>query len=291
MASSFFDPKANYSVGDSARNQQTQTQNLQNNAVSAIQAIFEGGTATPYLGAQYTKGGAVDPNATYYVNTPSQGFLQVQGIAAKPSTDGGVWDPGVPAKTVAGILDKYDPKSSGNTSDPIYTGTQQTYTGYGALPGQRQQDYLNWATPQYQQQLLSAQKSMLGNLADRGLLGSSANQTLADTLSAQANAQYQNIGNTGVSLANSLQNQISQQEASLIAEAQSATNPAANITSALNTAGSFSAPTQYSPIGSLFSQFTSSLTPAATAAASGSYLPTMYNNPYTTSTGYLPSNG
>lgn len=119
----------------------------------------------------------------------------------------------------------------------------------------RAQAYQNYAAPQLNQQYQQASQGLYGKLANQGLLNSSAATQEKGALQQSLAQQQQGIANTGISQSQQLQQQVSQEQANLIGQANAASNPLSISGQALNTAAGFSAPSAFQPIGQAFSQF------------------------------------
>lgn len=118
-----------------------------------------------------------------------------------------------------------------------------------------QNAYTNWALPQLGQQQRDTQKQMGFSLANSGLTNSGAANTERNALSAQTAQAQQSIANNAVQTSNTLKQQIGQEQANLIGQAQSATSPSTIGQQATAAASGFTAPSSFAPLGQLFNQF------------------------------------
>lgn len=152
--------------------------------------------------------------------------------------------------------------------------------------------YQNWATPQLQQQAQTAQNQTGFKLASQGLGNSSQAQQSYDALG-QANTQaQQQIAQSGLQQSQQLQQQVGQQQANLIGQAQTATDPSAMSQSALATAGSFGAPSSFAPLGQLFNTYGNNFLGGQQAQTYNAALASLSNNPFGTNSqtsSFLPS--
>ena len=124
-----------------------------------------------------------------------------------------------------------------------------------AFYNQRAQDYVNYAMPQEQQQSLGNERAMTANLANRGMLNSFVQDQQKQALQ-QANTQAtQSIGNQGIGLSQGLQQQVGNEQASLINQAQTSSSPSTMGQLATASASGFSGPSAFQPIGDMFGQF------------------------------------
>lgn len=121
--------------------------------------------------------------------------------------------------------------------------------------GQRAQDYMRYAMPQFGQQYMNTRNQMLFNMANRGLLDSSAMRGMANRFSLEANTQKQGLVDAGINQANDLRSRVEQARMNLTNQLGSTGNIAGVRTSAANLASSFGAPSTFAPIGDLFQNF------------------------------------
>lgn len=119
----------------------------------------------------------------------------------------------------------------------------------------RAQDYENYAEPQLMGQYHSTYQNLLGKLANQGLLNSSAAIGQRGALQNELNTQQQGIANQALSQSQQLQQQVAQEQQTLIGQANAATNPSSVAQGALGVASSFSAPSAFAPVGQLFNNF------------------------------------
>src|SRR5271157_2565954 len=113
----------------------------------------------------------------------------------------------------------------------------------------------NYWTPQLYQQYLQNSQGLGYNLANRGLLNSTAAQQGQQQLSGAMNQASNQIGNQAVQASQNLQNQVGQEQANLIGQAESATNPLAKSQGATGAASQFLGPSSFAPLGNMFGQF------------------------------------
>lgn len=160
----------------------------------------------------------------------------------------------------------------------------QTFSGFGpSFYNQAGQDYTNWAAPQVQQQYQQNEQSLQDKLANQGLTNSSASEQEQGQLKeALAQAQEQ-VGNTAQSQVQSLQQQVAQEKAGLIEQANVANDPLSVAQQAISTAAGVQAPSITQPLGNLFQGFANTYL--------GSQLANTYNPTLYSSFLYNPSSG
>ncbi|MDE2097297.1 MAG: hypothetical protein KGL39_08650 [Patescibacteria group bacterium] len=118
-----------------------------------------------------------------------------------------------------------------------------------------QNAYTNWALPQVQQQYQTNQQQLGAKLANQGILNSSAANQAKNALSGAMTQAQNTVANSAVQQGNQLQQQVAQEQANLIGQAQSATNPSSLGTQAASVAASIQAPSTFSALGNMFQNF------------------------------------
>lgn len=121
----------------------------------------------------------------------------------------------------------------------------------------RGQAFLDYAQPQLQQQYQQNRNNLLYGLANRGLLKSTTAGMQQDTLKSAAEQAQQGLGNQALSLEQQLQQQVGQQQNTLVNQAIAGASPQSVATGALESASQFGAPSVLPPIGNLFSNWAS----------------------------------
>lgn len=119
----------------------------------------------------------------------------------------------------------------------------------------RAQAYTNYAEPQLNQQYQQTLQGLYGKLANQGLLNSSAAGQEKGALQQSLATQQQGIANQGISQSQQLQQQVSQEQANLIGQANAASQPLSVANQAVGAAAGFSAPSAFQPIGQAFQSF------------------------------------
>ena len=143
--------------------------------------------------------------------------------------------------------------------------------------GQRQQDYTNFAMPQLYQQLGQANRQGFYGLANRGLQKSSAADLFGSNLARETNVQKQGIVDTGIAQSQQLRRDVEGQRSNLFAQLQASADPTTASQQALSSAGQFSLPSAFQPIGNLFQNFAQMYANNQTAKA---YQPQQYQSGY-----------
>lgn len=119
----------------------------------------------------------------------------------------------------------------------------------------RQQDYVNYALPQFGRQLGDASRNLTYSLADRGLERSSAQRKASSDLGYQAGVQKQGIIDTGAQQSNDLRKSVEQQRSNLIGQLQISADPTTSSQMALSSAQNLSLPSTFAPLGNLFTNY------------------------------------
>lgn len=146
---------------------------------------------------------------------------------------------------------------------------------------QQRQNYLNYATPQLQQQYADAQKQLTYSLARAGNLDSSARSQQEGDLQKQYDANQQQLQSSAQAAANTIKSNVESSRSGLIASLNTSGDTAAAVNNAASQAAALSQTPSYSPLGDLFSTTTSALAQQAAldkqnALASGS----SYTSPF-----------
>jgi hypothetical protein len=142
-----------------------------------------------------------------------------------------------------------------NTNTAV-NAVNSAFAGFDSAYYQKVQDsYNKWALPQLQTQYQNANNSLGYKLAGQGLLNSSAATQGQNALSAAMTQNQNTIANNAVTQSQNLQQTVGQEKANLIGQAQSATSPSSLGQSAIADASSIQAPSTFSALGSMFSDF------------------------------------
>lgn len=121
----------------------------------------------------------------------------------------------------------------------------------------RQQDYIGYAMPQLYRQLANTNRQGFYGLANRGLATSGAANQFGSNLGYEANVQKQGIADQALSQSQQLQREVESQRSQLFAQLQASADPTTAAQQAISSAGIYSLPSAFAPIGNLFGQFAS----------------------------------
>jgi hypothetical protein len=317
--------------GDIAAAQERDRQNLIKGGLAQINSIFSGGTygvnpATGFsrrnMGQLYDPSGFAIGTATTSNDPEFAYWLKTHPGVTKATTNrsalgnafyhmGQVGAPGSQAVGAFGGLNPFNPFGFGesrktyspNDVRALYgkwlDRTGQLFTGTATSPGfgpdfynKRTQDYINYALPQEQEQAKSAQDQLTFKLANQGLTGSTAGDTLNLSLLNEINRQATGVASTGVQQAQDLQRQIEQQRSNLVSQLEASADPASASQQALATAASYSAPSVFQPIGNLFGNWANTYLASQIPTTNPSLLPYLYGlgSTRTSSPSFMPSN-
>lgn len=143
----------------------------------------------------------------------------------------------------------------------------------------RQQSYLDYATPQFEQQHADAQKQLAYWLDRQGITDSSIRAGKEADLRKLYDTNKRYVADTALNYSNDARNNVEQSRSNLISQLNATSDVSGAVTSANNRAAALTAQTGYSPLGQLFATFTNALSNQAqqeqTAALTGS--PSYYN--------------
>jgi hypothetical protein len=152
-------------------------------------------------------------------------------------------------------LQQQNQQQETNTNKAVDS-VNSAFSGFNDAYYQKVQDsYNKWALPQLQTQYQEANNSLGYKLAGQGLLNSSAATQGQNALSAAMTQNQNTIANNAVQQSQNLQQTVGQEKSNLIGQAQSATNPSSFAQSATAEASSIQAPSTYTALGSMFSDF------------------------------------
>lgn len=122
---------------------------------------------------------------------------------------------------------------------------------YGGL----QRNYLASALPQVGQQFRQTRNNLAFNLAGRGLLRSSAAQTLGGSLQQQLATNERAVADQATQAVQDLQRRVQEQKNNVTSQLLASANPQLAKQQAYETASTFSAPSLMQPIGNLFNNW------------------------------------
>lgn len=117
------------------------------------------------------------------------------------------------------------------------------------------QAYQNYQEPFLQQQYKNTADQLGFKLANQGLEGSSQSRNLNSQLANTLGQAQTQVGQGALAQEQQLQQQVQQSHSNLISQAEAASDPGQVAGQALATASSFGSPSQFQPIGNMFTQF------------------------------------
>lgn len=165
---------------------------------------------------------------------------------------------------IRGGTKRIDEIFAGQFNDPFYQ--------------QRRQNYLDYATPQLDDQYADAQKNLVFDLARNGTLSSSIRGARMSELQKLYDTNRQQVHDQGLAYENQARNAVEGARSNLLTTLNSTGDAEGAASSALSRSQALSAPDTYSPLTDLFAKFTSTLgqqaaQERAAAASGGSYKP------------------
>ncbi len=125
--------------------------------------------------------------------------------------------------------------------------------------GKQRQNYIDYASPQLEDQYGNAQKQLTFALDRGGNLDSSARADLEGQLQKKYDLNKQQIADQGLSYQNQAKNSVEDARAQLISMLNSTGDATGAANQALARASALSTPPQYSALSNLFSDFTGAL--------------------------------
>jgi hypothetical protein len=168
--------------------------------------------------------------------------------------------------------------------DRIRGGTDQINSTFGQFDdgyyGRQQQNFLDYATPQLEDQYGKAKQQLTYSLARSGGLDSSARSAQEGQLQQAYDTAKRGISDQALSYSNQSRNSVEDARAGLIS-ALNATGDAAQVgNQAISRATALSQPQAFSPIGQLFGDFTSALGTQAAAEKATALSGGVYRSQY-----------
>lgn len=195
---------------------------------SRVNSIFDGGA---YGTDKLAEGAAFDPNATYYDG------------AGNPLT-------GLSRRAFDKRLDEVDGIFAGSKSN---TGFDDNF-----FAGRRQA-YMDYATPQLEDQYGNAQKQLIFSLDRGGNLDSTARADKMSELQKLYDIQKQQVADKALSSETQARNSVEDARSNLISMLNVTGDAEGAASSALARSEALSAPAEYSPLSQLFVDFTNGL--------------------------------
>ncbi|WP_035676026.1 hypothetical protein [Bradyrhizobium liaoningense] len=183
--------------------------------------------------------------------------------------DGTPYTPPVAPENPFGVGGRFGPAgligqdTTPTTPDPLAGNTFKGFTE-DFYKG-REKAYSDFATPQLEDQLADARKKLTFALARSGTLNSSIRADKEGQLAKEAGTARQGIADTALAQGNQARNAVEGARSDLINTLTSTGDVDSAVRGALARSTALSAPTQFSPIGSLFANFTGALGTQAAA--------------------------
>lgn len=246
-----------------ARQEEQARQQRIRDGTERINSIFDGGA----VGEGAISADAVfDPDATYY------------------NADGSVWSPSSSPNSIADMFggeSVSDPSSQ--FAELVRSG--KLFSGVGNRDGfnddffhDRRNSFIDYASPQLEQQYRDAGEELTFALARGGLLDSSARGEKAAELQRLYDLNKQKVADDALSFENRSRTAIEDARANLITTLNATGDAEGAANAALARSSALSQPDTYSPLGQLFADFTAGLGVQAAqerafAASGGSYAP------------------
>lgn len=151
----------------------------------------------------------------------------------------------------------------------LFTGVSHT-GGFGDdFYNKAKQSYIDYATPQLDRQAGDARDQMIYALSRTGNLDSSAALKKNSDLTRDTDQARLDIANQGLSQANAMRTNVEGVRSNLVAELNATGDSAAAAQGAIRQAQNLNAPQGMSPLGQLFSTFSSSLAGIGSNAGNG----------------------
>ena len=245
-------------VAEQTRADELARQQRVREGTARINSIFDGGT---YVSGRVGSGTAYDPNQTYY---NADGSVFTMPTTSTSSAGAGTNFGG------NGLLGRLGDSDLGGASQSspwetalasgLYTSRNQTTGQFGEdFFDQRQQSYLDYATPQINNQYSDAQKELTYALARSGKLASSSRADLASELQRQFDLQTQKAADDALNYRTQAQTSVEDARANLITTLNATGDADQAASSALARAQALSQPAAYSPLTDLFSSYVDAL--------------------------------
>lgn len=137
--------------------------------------------------------------------------------------------------------------------------------------GKRRQAYLDYAKPQLDDQFADARKQLIFALDRSGTLNSTARTQKEAELAKLYGTNSRSVSDQALNYENEARNNVSQAQTNLIGTVAQSGNAGAATDAANRSAVALSQPDAYSPLGQVFSGFTSALQAQAALEQAGAY--------------------
>lgn len=248
-----------------------------------INTIFDGGTyATGALGTD----AVYDPTKTYY---KADGTAWVPPSSPSSMFDGSTAFPGVPG--LPGQSNKAaEAFAKALKNGELYSGVE-TSSGFGEdFFNGRKQAFLDYASPQLEDQYGDAQKQLTFALARNGTLDSSIRGEKVGELQKKYDLNKQQIADQALASSTDARNAVEDARANLIATLNATGDAKGAAQAALARSAALSKPAAYSPLTNLFADFTATLGQQAALERANYYSGGQTGSRYSTGL-FAPSTG
>lgn len=146
----------------------------------------------------------------------------------------------------------------------------------------RRDSFLNYATPQLEDQYKKAQQDLVFALSRTGNLNSSYRADKEAELTKLYDTNRRAVADQGLTYANNARTSVEDARSNLISTLNATADAEGAAKSAINRASALSQPDQYSPLAQLFTTFTNSLGQQAALEQAGAYSNGAYGGAYNT---------
>lgn len=215
-----------------------------------VNSIFDGGTIGD---TSLAEGTAYDPNGSYF-NADGSAWTPTAAPAGGGGGLFGLFGGGAPAGKSAA-----DQFKEGVAQGTLFSGSKSV-GGFGEdfFKGRRDA-FLNYATPQLEDQFGDATKQLTFALARNGTLNSSVRADKSADLSKKYSLNKQQIADQALASETDSRNAVEDARSNLIASLNATGDVQGASNSAMARASALSKPAAFNPLTSLFSDFTSTL--------------------------------
>lgn len=284
LSGGLIDPSTPNYAGLAAKNEK-QRQAQIDQGMQAINAVYQGGQYNQFAQA----GGVGQAGQTYYRIDPKTGaYVPYQQGAQKQPRLGLPLGSKVPNTGVGKFPTEGGPNKSISKQEQnlIKKGKlfqqvpSQYFQGFGQdFYDKAAQSYVQYAVPQIAQQYDQTNRGIQYGLANRGLVGSSAQGKAQSDLQLNLGQQEQQVADNARTTATNLQNQVENSRQSAISNLYQASDPSGAGAQAVSSAAQFSVPQSFTPILGAFSNLANQY---ATSQLYNNYTPTSYTGAPTT---------
>lgn len=248
-----------------ARADEQERQQRIREGTSRINSIFDGATV---VDNKLSASAAFDPNGRYFLEdgtawapTPQQAPQSLSSIFTTDANGNTLSGPNAapdqPAQAPSdgGAAEFAKLASEGK----LYGGTKQTQGFNDEFFQGRRQAYLDYATPQLEDQYGKAQKELTFALDRSGLLDSSVRGQKAGDLQKLYDTQKQQVADQALTQENEARTAVEDARSNLVATLNATGDAQGAANSAIARAGALSKPGTFNPLSNLFADFTSGL--------------------------------